>query len=170
MIPLSVWPNWALVCNCRSTCMLRLQSLCSVTLVPLYYSGGMIASVIFSYLLGGSPRIPNSLFQKNTQNTNNIRKCIKFTPQICVPPRTWSLELTLDDCSGKPCAAVIVLYAYCHLYSWLDPGRSVSLLVRNSNHKATTANWSDTTLYPTPFYLFIYFIYLLIHWNQTGQT
>ena len=31
------------------------------------------------------PRIPNPP-QKNTQNTKNIKKCIKFTPQICVPP------------------------------------------------------------------------------------
>ena len=43
------------------------------------------------------PRIPNSPPpQKNTQNTKNVKKCIEFTPQICVfPPRTWSLELTL---------------------------------------------------------------------------
>ena len=42
----------------------------------------------------GSP--PESQIpQKNTQNTKNIRKCIEFTPQICVSPRTWSLELTL---------------------------------------------------------------------------
>ena len=43
-----------------------------------------------------SPRIPIPPPQKNTQNTKkNIKKCIEFTPQICVSPRTWSLELKL---------------------------------------------------------------------------
>ena len=52
-------------------------------------------SVISSYLLGGiPPRIPNPL-RKTPKIQKNIKKCIEFTPQICVPPRTWSLELTL---------------------------------------------------------------------------
>ena len=59
-------------------------------------------SVISSYLLGGGGKFPppqNPKFppppQKNTQNTKNIKKCIEFTPQICVPPRTWSLEFII---------------------------------------------------------------------------
>ena len=33
---------------------------------------------------------------ENTQNTQKIKKSIKFTPKIvCVSPRTWSIELTL---------------------------------------------------------------------------
>ena len=46
------------------------------------------SSVNSSYLLGEfPPRIPNSPPQKNAQNTKNIEKCIKFTPQISVSPQ-----------------------------------------------------------------------------------
>ena len=57
-----------------------------------------LPSVISSYLLGRKFPLPqNPKFpQKNTQNTKkHIKNCIEFTPQICVPLRTWSLELTL---------------------------------------------------------------------------
>ena len=53
---------------------------------------------------GDSPRIPNPPPQKNTQNTKNIKKCIKFTPPpryVFSPPRTWSLELTLTSFQGR---------------------------------------------------------------------
>ena len=50
------------------------------------------------------PRIPPP--QKNTQNTKNIKKCIEFTPRyVFPPPRTWSLELTLDLLSVSTAAS-----------------------------------------------------------------
>ena len=53
-------------------------------------SGHLMYSVISSYLLGGGGNSPPPESQippqKNTQNTKNIKKCIEFTPQICVFP------------------------------------------------------------------------------------
>ena len=57
-------------------------------------SGIYILQCYFQLSPGGSPRQNPKFPQKNTQNTKNIKKCIKFTPQICVSPRTWSLGLT----------------------------------------------------------------------------
>ena len=58
-----------------------------------------MSSVISSYLLGGNPPLPPEFqippVRKTPKIQKNIKKCIEFTPQICVPPRTWSLELTL---------------------------------------------------------------------------
>ena len=39
--------------------------------------------------------------QKNTQNTKNIKKCIKFTPQICVFP-SQNLESRINTAPLKP--------------------------------------------------------------------
>ena len=54
------------------------------------------STVLIPAISWGDSTPQNSKFfpQKNTQNTQKLKKCIKFTPQICVPPRTRSLELT----------------------------------------------------------------------------
>ena len=57
------------------------------------------------------PPPPNSTPpQKNTQNTENIKKCIKFPPppDMCSPPRTWSLEFTLSiHCCGSTIPRIV---------------------------------------------------------------
>ena len=64
------------------------------------------------------PRIPNSLSQKNTQNTKkHIEKCIEFTPPPPLPdmsPRTGSPELTLI----RPRSSL----ARCRLFGHMNPG------------------------------------------------
>ena len=49
------------------------------------------------------PRIPNSPPpQKNTQNAKNVKKCIKFTVQICVfPSQSTESKINTDFKKGR---------------------------------------------------------------------
>ena len=76
---LGVWASWSSTCGCP------------VGAISPQLSTGHFSSVLFpaiSWGGGNFPPPPESQIppQKNTQNTKNIKKCIEFTPQICVSP------------------------------------------------------------------------------------
>ena len=50
------------------------------------------SSVLFPAISWGDPPESQIPPRKTPKIQKNIKKCIEFTPQICVPPRTWSLE------------------------------------------------------------------------------
>ena len=72
------------------------------------------AKCYFQLSPGGDSQITPPPPQKNTQNTKNIKICIEFTPQICVPPITWSLELTLLHAPGPSLYPMV--YSICILW------------------------------------------------------
>ena len=122
------------------------------------------ASVISSYLRGGGVSPESQIHpQKNTQNTKNIRKCIEFTSQICVPqnlesrintdrPLPYPAQLPCDLDHKKYFWNILFLFLY-RVNKWI---KTKLLLFRNILNKTKNCFFIVHTTTLSHWGIFIY--------------